>query len=110
MVTICSAELRDAADILALQRLAYESEAIIYDDWSLPPLTQSLRSPEQDIADCIVLKAVVSGQIVGSVRAWVSDGVCDIGRMMLHPDHQSRGRGETHRAPPICSTSSSHGP
>lgn len=32
----------DAAAILALQKLAYQSEARLYDDYSLPPLTQTL--------------------------------------------------------------------
>ena len=34
----------DAADILALQKLAYLSEASIYVDWHLPPITQTLDS------------------------------------------------------------------
>jgi hypothetical protein len=32
----------DAEEILDLQRLAYESEARFYEDWTIPPLTQTL--------------------------------------------------------------------
>ena len=38
----------DAAEILELQRIAYQSEAEIYNDYSIQPLTQSL---EQAIAE-----------------------------------------------------------
>jgi hypothetical protein len=58
MITIARAELRDAQAILDLQICAYQSEAKLYDDWSLPPLTQSLESMQNEVAHCIVLKAV----------------------------------------------------
>jgi len=41
---IARAEAEDAAEILDLQKLAYRSEAQLYDDWTLPPLTQTLES------------------------------------------------------------------
>ena len=40
-VTIKRAVLADAAEILSLQRLAYRSEAEIYNDYNIEPLTQS---------------------------------------------------------------------
>ena len=43
------AELRDAAEILALQKIAYRSEAAIYDDDAIPPLTQTLAEMEADL-------------------------------------------------------------
>jgi hypothetical protein len=39
---ITQAAAADAAEILALQKLAYQSEAAIYQDYSIPPLTQTL--------------------------------------------------------------------
>ena len=32
----------DAEVILQIQRLAYQSEAVLYQDWNIPPLTESL--------------------------------------------------------------------
>lgn len=32
----------DAPELLALQRLAYQSEARLYGDWAIPPLTKRL--------------------------------------------------------------------
>lgn len=40
-----------------------------------------------------LLKAVEGGQIVGSVRALLLDGMCQIGRLMVTPAQQGRGIG-----------------
>ncbi|MDP3478372.1 MAG: GNAT family N-acetyltransferase [Desulfoprunum sp.] len=93
MITICRAELKDAEDILALQKLAYQSEARLYNDWSLPPLRQSLESLLEEFGESVVLKAVSNGRIVGSVRAKATLEVCAIGRLVVHPDFQGQGIG-----------------
>lgn len=93
MIEISSAEMRDAPVILELQRLAYQSEARLYDDWSLPPLTQTLESLESEFEHSIVLKAVAAEYIVGSVRAKVVAAVGHIGRLIVHPDYQGQGIG-----------------
>ena len=41
-IEITRASAADANEILSLQKLAYRSEAEIYDDWTLPPLHQTL--------------------------------------------------------------------
>jgi GNAT superfamily N-acetyltransferase len=84
----------DAEAILALQRLAYQSEAELYGDWSIPPLTQTLDSLCDELAsDMTFLCAKAGGALVGSVRAKLNGGVCEIGRLMVHPDYQGRGIG-----------------
>jgi hypothetical protein len=47
-VMIETADVRDAEELLDLQKLAYRSEAAIYDDYTIPPLTQSLAEMEAD--------------------------------------------------------------
>jgi hypothetical protein len=42
-VVIGAARVDEAEQILELQRLSYRTEAALYDDWTLPPLTQTLR-------------------------------------------------------------------
>jgi GNAT superfamily N-acetyltransferase len=83
----------DAADILALQKAAYQSEARLYDDWTLPPLTQSFSEIKGEFADTRFLKAVVHGHVIGSVRATLDGSTCRIGRLIVHPDHQGKGIG-----------------
>ena len=87
------AEIADAAEILALQKFAYQSEAKIYDDYEISPLTQSLESIRSEFKDHIFLKAVEGDKIVGSVRARVHSDTCYIGRLIVHPDYQNRGIG-----------------
>lgn len=86
-------DMADAEDILNLQKTAYLSEAEIYNDHSIPPLVQSPEEIKLDFKDYVFFKAVMEGQIVGSVRANMKEGTCLIGRLMVHPDFQNRGIG-----------------
>lgn len=87
------AGVADAHSILALQRLAYESEARIYNDWSIPPLIQTLDQVIEELAASHFLKATLEGALIGSVRARLVGGSCEIGRLIVHPDFQRRGLG-----------------
>ena len=93
MVEIITAESKDAKEILELQTLAYQSEAKLYNDWSLPALTQTIESLHQEFQDSIILKAIIQSKIVGSVRSKVENGVCKIGRLIVNPDYQGQGIG-----------------
>ena len=93
MLDIIHAEVADAEAIIRLQRLAYQSEAERYNDWSLPALTQTVESLQTEFAQHIILKAVKGDEIVGSVRAFMQQDVCKIGRLIVHPHHQRQGIG-----------------
>jgi ribosomal protein S18 acetylase RimI-like enzyme len=93
VIAITRAEAPDAPTILALQKLAYQSEAAIYNDWSIPPLIQSLESLAGEFSQGVVLKAMQGGRIVGSVRARACGATCAIGRLVVHPDCQGQGLG-----------------
>lgn len=92
-MTIERASVQDANEILDLQRLAYESEAEIYDDHSIPPLTQTLDHIQTDFDNQHFLKASIDGRISGSVRAYLERETCHIGRLVVHPGFQNRGIG-----------------
>jgi ribosomal protein S18 acetylase RimI-like enzyme len=87
----------DAAEILELQKLAYHSEAAIYNEYGIPPLTQTLDGMRADLDRQTCLKAIVDDgrgvRIVGSVRAYLDQGTCYIGRLVVHPDLQNQGIG-----------------
>jgi ribosomal protein S18 acetylase RimI-like enzyme len=84
---------QDAAEVLALQKLAYQSEAAIYNDDAIPPLVQTLEETLDDFSRQVVLKIVDGGRIIGSVRAYEQDGTCFIGKLIVHPECQNRGLG-----------------
>ncbi len=87
------ATISDAEEILSLQKLAYQSEAEIYNDFNIPPLNQSLEEIKDEFDDKIFLKAVVDERIIGSVRAFVEQKTCYIGKLIVHPDFQNQGTG-----------------
>ena len=88
------AKVEDAEEILKLQKLAYQSEAEIYSDYSIAPLTQSIREIEAEFEKQIFLKASADdGKIVGSIRAYERQGTCFIGRLIVHPAFQNQGIG-----------------
>ena len=87
------ASINDITEILELQKLAYKQEAEIYDDYKIPPLTQTLDELREEFIRSTVFKVVSNGSIVGSVRSFLDNGICNIGRLFVHPDFQNKGIG-----------------
>jgi len=103
MFPILRATLEDGEEILALQKLAFASEAKLYGEENVQPLWQTLLSMQEDIQNQVVLKAMsdermkgphmAAPRIVGSVRARLSGDTCEVSRLVTHPDFQRRGIG-----------------
>lgn len=108
----------DAPEILALQKIAYQTEIELYGDDSLPPLLQTLEELEHDFdappldapslspADpgvtqlapasavrIVFLKAVINGKIIGSIRGYQLGETAYLSRMIVHPYFRRRGVG-----------------
>ena len=90
---IKTAIIEDAESHPRLQRLAYQSEAAIYDDFTIRPLTETLEDIRDHFHDRRFLNAIEDGQIVGSVRAYQDDAACHVERLVVHPDYRRRGIG-----------------
>lgn len=91
--TIGPARVDEAEQILKLQYLCYQSEAAIYDDYSIPPLTQTLWELLSEYDDQTVLVARLGNEVIGSVRAQSESETCYIGRLIVHPRLQRQGLG-----------------
>jgi len=87
------AAVADAADLLALQKLAYLSEAELYNDFTISPLTQTLGEITAEFGRRTFLKAAEEGTIIGSVQGFQVGGTCQIGRLVVHPERQGEGIG-----------------
>ena len=85
----------DAMEILALQRLAYLSEAKIYGDYSIPPLTQTLDEMLSEFGPKVILKATEQGKIIGSVRGYIDGDAVHLERLIVHPAYERRGVGSS---------------
>lgn len=90
---VSRARLDDVPEILALQKVAYQSEAELYGDDSLPALQQTLPEIESDFQRMIFLKAVVNAKIIGSIRGYQEGSTAHISRVIVHPYFQRRGIG-----------------
>lgn len=93
-MSIQIANATDLPEILRLQKECYLEEAEIYQDFSIPPLVQSLESIEKDFEDQVFLKSVISGKIVGSVRATIHNKTCEIGRLIVDKTARNQGLGK----------------
>ncbi|WP_411075158.1 GNAT family N-acetyltransferase [Streptomyces sp. cmx-4-7] len=93
-VTISAADARDAEHILKLQYLCYQSEAELYGDWSIEPLTQSLDALRAELEEGQGLVARLGDEVVASVRARVDeDGTVRIAKLIVHPRMRRHGLG-----------------
>ncbi|MEY9892513.1 ribosomal protein S18 acetylase RimI-like enzyme [Catenulispora sp. MAP5-51] len=92
-IAIHRVDLADAGELLTLQRACYVSEAQLYKDCFLPPLTQTFDELRAELNQSFALKAVGGGRIIGSARARRDGTVWRIGRVAVAPDAQGRGIG-----------------
>ncbi|MFJ8012258.1 GNAT family N-acetyltransferase [Streptomyces sp. NPDC096339] len=93
-VTISAAAAEDAEQIFKLQYLAFQSEAELYGNYLIQPLTQSLDSLKGELATDTVLVARLGDEVVGAVRGTVDeDGTGRIAKLCVHPRLQGHGLG-----------------
>jgi GNAT superfamily N-acetyltransferase len=82
--------VRDAGEVLTLQRAAYVGEAMLYDQF-LPPLRETLDEVRSVLeSDTVVLGIRDEGRLIGTVRI-KPDG--EVGRLAVAPDRQHEGLG-----------------
>lgn len=95
-VYISCAEEQDLKEILALQYLAFESEAALFGRRDIPPLVQTISDLKEEFRNnTTFLKLVVDNIIVSSVRIHfdrLKDTVF-VGKLMTHPEYRGRGFG-----------------
>ena len=48
---------------------------------------------QADFRQQVVFKATLDRSLIGSVRGYLQDGTCHIGRLIVHPEFQNRGIG-----------------
>lgn len=91
---IQKAELCDLKHILDLQYIAYQSEAILLNNFNIPPLKQTIEELEYEFQSGILLKAMNDdGQIVGSIRGKVEGLSLLVGKLFVSPKYQGKGIG-----------------
>jgi GNAT superfamily N-acetyltransferase len=94
-VKIQLANFKDLPEVLKLQKLAFQSEAKMLNDYSISPLTQTLEELEYEFAHCIILIVIEEScnKIIGSIRAFENLDRVFVGKLMVHPQYQNKGLG-----------------
>lgn len=93
-IRILVAEYEELPSILELQKLCYQSEALLYPDSQIPPLSQTLEEIQVEYGKYTFLKVENSaGEIIASIRALDNKGSCLINKLMVHPQYQGLGIG-----------------
>ena len=87
------ANVDDLNEILELQVRAYQSEAEIYNDYSIEPLIETPLELQEQFKHKTFLKALLEDRIVGSVRGYLKTGTAHIGRLAVEPSFQNQGIG-----------------
>ena len=83
----------DIPAILDLQKRAFKDEASLYGHKILPPQLETVDEIEQAMNKSVLIKAVLGGRIVGSVRAYQKGDTCFIARLVVEPELQNQGIG-----------------
>ena len=95
VMTIQRATAADLPELLAIQKVAYQSEAEIYGDTSLPALRQTLAEMTADFERMVFLKGIVNGKIVASVRGYDDgQGTINLLRLCVLPYFRGKKLGQ----------------
>lgn len=89
---ILIADTDDIPELFALQRIAFETEAEMIGSRSVPALLESEEHFRKDFVNWVTLKLTDDcGRIIGAIRYQKSDGIIEIGRVMVHQDYRRKG-------------------
>ncbi|MBO9617570.1 MAG: GNAT family N-acetyltransferase [Niabella sp.] len=92
---IQQAQKAQLAAVLQLQKECYQSEAALYNDYSIQPLSQTIEELNHDFDNGeICLVAAIGKNIVGAVRGSAQAGTGYIGKLIVAPLFQNQGIGK----------------
>ena len=88
------ANINDLPEILKIQKIAFQSEAELYNNFNIQPLRQTLEEIEKEFNSSLFLKAILEDKIIGSVRSNVEANICCINKLIVLPEYQNMGIGK----------------
>jgi len=92
-IKIEDATEQDLDQILRLQKRAFHGQALIYNDFSLSPLTQTMDDLKKEFKQKAIYKVEQDGRIIASIRCYLKDNILYIEKLIVDPDFQNRGIG-----------------
>lgn len=78
--------------LIRTQRLSYQSQAEMLNDFTIDPLMETLEDLQAAFRHQVILKAVgQDGALIGAIRGRPDGDTCHVGRLFVHPDYRGRG-------------------
>lgn len=93
IIKIEAATEQDLDQILQLQKKAFYGQALIYNDFNLPPLIQTIEDLKEEFRLKTIYKVEQDGKIIASIRCYIEDGILYLEKLIVDPDFQNRGIG-----------------
>jgi ribosomal protein S18 acetylase RimI-like enzyme len=84
---------QDLDQILQLQKKAFYGQALIYNDFNLPPLLQTIEDLKEEFRLKAIYKVEQAGKIIASIRCYIKDNTLYLEKLIVDPDFQNRGIG-----------------
>lgn len=81
---------QDLNHILELQRKAFHGQALIYNDFTLPSLTQTIVDLKKEFKDKTFYKVEENGKIIASVRCFINNQTLYVEKLIVDPDFQNK--------------------
>ena len=92
-IIISQANINDFERILDVQKKAFTTEAEIYNNFNIEPLTQTISDLVEECKEKIVLKATFDNKIIGTIRANKCEEGCWINKLAVLPEYRGLGIG-----------------
>ncbi len=84
---------QDLDQILQLQKKAFYGQALIYNDFKLPPLLQTIEDLREEFKEKAIYKIEQDGNIIASIRCFIKNNTLYLEKLIVDPDFQNRGIG-----------------
>jgi GNAT superfamily N-acetyltransferase len=90
---IVAATAQNLDAILQLQKKAFYGQAIIYNDFGLQALTQTIDDINAEFRHKTFFKLEHDGRIIASIRCYIKDHILFLEKLIVDPDFQNKGIG-----------------
>jgi ribosomal protein S18 acetylase RimI-like enzyme len=84
---------QDLDHILELQKKAFHGQALIYNDFTLPSLNQTIEDLKREFKEKTFYKVEENGMIIASVRCFITKQILFLEKLIVDPEVQNRGIG-----------------
>lgn len=94
---IRKALISDLEEILVVQKLAFQSEAVLYNNSNIDPMVECIENLKKEFPDSNkkIFVAIKGSRIIGSIRTKTKGQICQIQKLSVHPYFQHKGVGKS---------------